>query len=283
MILGCVSLQVGLAYLVRDSPWWVLLATAFSAGACASHALWTLIHECSHNLIFSKTYWNTLASIVANLPHLLPSAVSFQRYHMKHHAFQGVYDLDADLPSYWEARLIGNSTIGKALWLLLFPVFQVTRPPRLKEIRMFDRWIVLNFAVQFAFDAAIYHVFRAEGILVSGGIVFLFGRPASTGRALDPGALPGGASPRDIQLLRTSEYHRLQRWIPQRAPRSSVGAVEPPSRHPEWRAGNVQFAGLSHLVDQPVTEIPFRSRHFPLLAPGPHGEGPRGIGCRGEA
>ena len=109
MILGCVSLQVGLAYLVRDSPWWVLLVTAFSAGACASHALWTLIHECSHNLIFSKTYWNTLASIVANLPHLLPSAVSFQRYHMKHHAFQGVYDLDADLPSYWEARLIGNS------------------------------------------------------------------------------------------------------------------------------------------------------------------------------
>jgi hypothetical protein len=66
------------------------------------------------------------------------------------------YELDADLPGYWEARLIGNSAIGKALWLLLFPIFQVTRPPRLKEIRMFDRWIVLNFAVQIAFDAAIY-------------------------------------------------------------------------------------------------------------------------------
>jgi len=75
---------------------------------------------------------------------------------MKHHAFQGVYELDADLPGYWQARLIGNSAIGKALWLLLFPIFQVTRPPRLKEIRMFDRWIVPNFAVQIAFDAAIY-------------------------------------------------------------------------------------------------------------------------------
>jgi sphingolipid 4-desaturase/C4-monooxygenase len=156
MILGCVSLQVGLGFLLRDSPWWVILLVAFTAGACASHALWTLIHECSHNLIFSKTYLNTLASITANLPHLLPSAVSFQRYHLKHHAFQGVYDLDADLPSYWEARLIGNSAIGKALWLLLFPIFQVTRPPRLKEIRMFDRWIVLNFTVQLAFDAAVY-------------------------------------------------------------------------------------------------------------------------------
>jgi sphingolipid delta-4 desaturase len=156
MILGCVLLQVGIAVLLRDAPWWVILLTAFTAGACASHALWTLIHECSHNLVFSKTYLNTLASIAANLPHLLPSAVSFQRYHMKHHAFQGVYELDADLPSYWEARLVGNSAVGKALWLLLFPIFQVTRPPRLKEIRMFDRWIVLNFAVQIAFDAAIY-------------------------------------------------------------------------------------------------------------------------------
>jgi sphingolipid delta-4 desaturase len=156
LIVGCVSIQVTFGILLRDSPWWLILLAAFTVGACTSHALWTLIHECSHNLVFSKSYLNTLASIAANLPHLLPSAVSFQRYHMKHHAFQGVYDLDADLPSYWEARLIGNSAIGKALWLLLFPIFQVTRPPRLKEIRMFDRWIVLNFVVQFGFDAAIY-------------------------------------------------------------------------------------------------------------------------------
>src|SRR3954447_18064962 len=156
IITTCITLQVGMSYLLRDAPWWVILPAAFCLGAYVSHALWTLIHECSHNLVFSKTYWNTLASIVANLPHLLPSAVSFQRYHMKHHAFQGVYDLDADLPSYWEARLIGNSALGKALWLLVFPIFQVLRPPRLKEIRMFDRWIVLNFVVQAAFDVAVY-------------------------------------------------------------------------------------------------------------------------------
>ncbi len=156
IILGCVSAQVAAGVLLRDSPWWLILAAAFTVGACASHALWTLIHECSHNLIFSRTYLNTIASIVANLPHLLPSAVSFQRYHMKHHAFQGVYELDADLPSYWEARLVGNSAAGKALWLLLFPIFQVTRPPRLREIRMFDRWIVVNIAAQVAFDVAVW-------------------------------------------------------------------------------------------------------------------------------
>jgi sphingolipid delta-4 desaturase len=156
IIATCIALQVGIGSLLRAASWWMILPAAFFFGAYASHALWTLIHECSHNLIFGKTYWNTLAGIAANLPHIFPSAVSFQRYHMKHHAFQGVYDLDADLPSRWEARLIGNSAVGKALWLLLFPFFQVGRPPRLREIRMFDGWTIFNIVVQLAFDVAVY-------------------------------------------------------------------------------------------------------------------------------
>lgn len=155
-ILTCVAVQLGAGYLLRDASWWMIVAAAFFFGAYASHALWTLIHECSHNLVFGKKSWNTLAGIVANLPHIFPSAVSFQRYHMKHHAFQGVYDLDADLPSHWEARLIGNSAVRKALWLLLFPFFQVARPPRLREIRMFDGWIVVNIVVQLSFDIAVW-------------------------------------------------------------------------------------------------------------------------------
>jgi sphingolipid 4-desaturase/C4-monooxygenase len=154
-ILTCIAVQLGVGRLFRDASWWMILLAAFFFGAYASHALWALIHECSHNLVFGKKYWNTLAGIVANLPHIFPSAVSFQRYHMKHHAFQGVYDLDADLPSRWEARLVGNSAVRKALWLLLFPFFQVARPPRLREIRMFDRWIVLNIVVQLSFDVAV--------------------------------------------------------------------------------------------------------------------------------
>ena len=98
-ILLCVTIQVGAAYMLRSASWWVVLPVAYGCGAFVSHALWVLIHECSHNLIFSRAVWNTLSSILANLPHVFPSAVSFQRYHMKHHAFQGVYALDADLPS----------------------------------------------------------------------------------------------------------------------------------------------------------------------------------------
>jgi sphingolipid delta-4 desaturase len=156
VIAGCIALHLGMAFLLRDAPWWTILPASFLFGAYASHALWVMIHECAHNLIFTRSYWNTLAGIAANLPHLLPSAVSFQRYHLKHHAFQGVYDLDADLPSQWEARLVGHSAIGKAVWLLLFPFFQVARPPRLREIRMFDRWIVLNIVLQLLFDVGVY-------------------------------------------------------------------------------------------------------------------------------
>jgi sphingolipid delta-4 desaturase len=156
VILAGVAIQLGVGTLVRGSAWWVVVLAAFFVGAFASHALWVMIHECSHNLIFSKSYMNTLAGILANSPHLLPSSVSFQRYHLKHHAFQGVYELDADLPSHWEARMIGRSALGKAIWLMLFPIFQVTRPPRLREIPMFDRWIVLNMLIQVAFDVAVY-------------------------------------------------------------------------------------------------------------------------------
>jgi sphingolipid delta-4 desaturase len=173
IILLGVGIQLGVGWLVRGSSWWVIVPAAFFVGAFASHALWVMIHECSHNLIFSKTYMNTLAGILANSPHLLPSSVSFQRYHLKHHAFQGVYDLDADLPSHWEAKMIGRSPIGKAIWLMLFPVFQVTRPPRLREIPMFDRWIVLNMLLQVAFDVAVYW-FLGPKALAYIGLSFFF-------------------------------------------------------------------------------------------------------------
>jgi len=164
IILAALALQVCGGYALRNAPLWMILLAAYFFGAYVSHALWALIHECSHNLVFRKRHLNTLAGIVANLPHLLPSAVSFQRYHLKHHTFQGIYDLDADLPSYWEARMVGNSAVAKALWLLLFPVFQLARTSRIK-IPMFDLWIVLNVAVQLAFDVALYWYFGPRAFL----------------------------------------------------------------------------------------------------------------------
>lgn len=159
ILLALLFLQVALAVFLRSSPWWLVFLAAALVGAFANHALWVLIHECTHKLLFRSTAANTAAGILANLPHVVPTSVLFQRYHLKHHAFQGIYELDADIPSVWEARLVGTSPLRKAIWLLLFPIAQTLRPPRLKEIRPVDRWVVLNFAAQAGFDVAIFLLF----------------------------------------------------------------------------------------------------------------------------
>ena len=158
-LLGIVALQLTLAIVLRESSWWLILAVAYVVGAFANHALFVMIHECAHNLIFKKKIPNKLAAMVADIPHTFPGSVGFRRYHLKHHAFQGVYELDADLPSRWEARLVGRSAIGKALWLLFFPVFQMLRPPRLREIKMTCGWTWFNMAVILLSDALIIYFF----------------------------------------------------------------------------------------------------------------------------
>jgi sphingolipid delta-4 desaturase len=156
LIVVTVALQFALAWALRDASWWMILGAAYTVGAVADHALFVMVHECAHNLVFPRTWQNQVAALVANLPQLMPTAISFRRYHLKHHAFQGVHELDADLPSRWEARLIRGWSIGKALWLLGFPLFQVARTGRLREIAIIDRWIAANWLVQLAVIAMVW-------------------------------------------------------------------------------------------------------------------------------
>ncbi|MFP5039947.1 fatty acid desaturase [Parasediminibacterium sp. JCM 36343] len=166
VILLCIAVQIGLAIALKDAAWWLVVLAAYCIGAFACHTLFVCIHECAHNLLFKKRILNTLAGILANFPLVFPSSVSFQKYHLKHHAFQGVEAMDADMPFRWEAKLIDNSALGKAIWLLFYPIFQVMRPFRLtKEISLFDEWTVVNWVTQVAF---------------MGGIIYFFGMHAAT-------------------------------------------------------------------------------------------------------
>jgi sphingolipid delta-4 desaturase len=157
--------QIGIAAWVAQGPWWVLFLVAYTVGAMSNHALFVMIHEAAHNLIFRHRVANTLLAITANIPSLIPNAVSFQKYHLMHHSHQGDYDLDADIPSQWEARLVGNSALGKALWLLLFPFAQITRVFRMRRIPPVDRWIVFNFAVIVTTDVLLYIVLGGPAVL----------------------------------------------------------------------------------------------------------------------
>ena len=155
-ILGLVSLQFGVAWFVADRSMWLVLALAYTVGAFASHGLFVMIHECAHRLVFRRRLPNVLTGIVANLPLFVPGSFSFQKYHLKHHAFQGVYDLDADIPSIWEARLIGRSPLGKALWLMFYPLFQAVRSFRVKAVPPLDGWTATNLAIQIGVNLGVY-------------------------------------------------------------------------------------------------------------------------------
>ncbi|GAB3906039.1 fatty acid desaturase [Mucilaginibacter boryungensis] len=163
-ILGLVAFQIIAAWLVSAQSWWVVFAVAYFLGAFADHSLFVMIHECTHQLLFKKRSLNRWASMIANLPQIFPSAISFEHFHLKHHSFQGVHELDADLPSKWEAKLINNNFFGKAIWLLFFPLFQFFRLSRLKEIKSVDGWVVTNFFIQVAFTAVMWYFFGWHGV-----------------------------------------------------------------------------------------------------------------------
>lgn len=156
--LGVVGLQTALALIIGRlgwSYWWLSLLVAYGVGAFANHAMYVVIHDSIHNLVFRNRTLNKFVAILADLPNLVPGAIGFGVYHLKHHAHQGAYEYDADIASVWEARLIGDKWYRKALWLLFFPLFQITRPPRLKAITMWNRWIFINLLAIAAYDFAI--------------------------------------------------------------------------------------------------------------------------------
>jgi sphingolipid delta-4 desaturase len=152
-VLTLVVVQVALSVYVSGSRWFVWLPLAYLAGATIDHALWALIHDCTHNLVFRGRTPNRLLSIVANIPLVVPGAISFSKYHLLHHRHMGDMDLDAGVPGPTESAVIGRSGTAKAVWLALtFLVQGVVRPSRLK-VQLLDGWTIFNLICQVAFLA----------------------------------------------------------------------------------------------------------------------------------
>ena len=171
IMLGVVGLQIALAIVMGGLGlhyWWAALLSAYCVGAFANHCLYVVVHDATHRLIFRNRATNYLVAIIGDLPNLIPGAIGFSICHLAHHARQGDYRTDADLAGNWEARLIGNRWYAKALWLLLFPLFQLTRPMRLKDISVFTAWSVASLVASAAFDVTIFTLFGANAILYLG-------------------------------------------------------------------------------------------------------------------
>ena len=164
-IVGLVGAQATLAYFTPKMHWWLVIVLAWFVGAFIVHALFVMVHECAHNLLFQKKSNNLLAGILANTVMFFPSSVSFQRYHLKHHAHQGIPEYDGDLPGEWEAKLFNSYFLGKAVWLLFYPIVQITRIPRMKDIKPWDGWVALNWFAVLAVDIAAWYFLGPKAVI----------------------------------------------------------------------------------------------------------------------
>jgi len=160
---------------VREASWPVVLILTYVVSGTASHSLNLAVHELSHNLCFENLASNKILALFANLGTGFPSAITFQRYHMEHHQFQGIDGTDVDIPSLLEVRLFTN-TLLKLLWVSLQPLFYAIRP-MLTKPKDPIAWEGLNWLVILSWDFLIFYflgvkslVFLAIGTILGSGL-----------------------------------------------------------------------------------------------------------------
>lgn len=158
------ALQLFMAWFVSTQSWLVTFLGIFLIGSFANHASYVLVHDAIHNLVLKNPTANKIIAIIANLPSAVPSAISFKTYHLKHHAHQGVEELDADMPVDWEIWLFNRGFVGKFLWINLYSLILMLRPLQIKSFSTPFDWTTINFIVVFSFDALIFYFFGLQAL-----------------------------------------------------------------------------------------------------------------------
>lgn len=132
---------------------------AYCVGGVANHAIMLGIHEISHGMAFgtSRPLANKIMSIFANLPIGIPMSISFKKYHLEHHRYQGDELLDTDVPTFFEASFFTNS-LRKCIWCLLQPFFYTLRPLFINP-KPLEPLEYANIGVQLVFDLIIIKAF----------------------------------------------------------------------------------------------------------------------------
>jgi sphingolipid delta-4 desaturase len=152
-----VALQAFMAWYCSDASrasWWTFLFLAYFVGGTCNHSLTLAIHEMSHHLFFKSPLHNRLYSLFCNFPLVVPYSVSFKKYHLEHHKFQGVDGIDTDIPTAIEGRFF-TTPFRKALWVLFQPFFYAIRPLVVNP-KPLNQWDVLNLVTQATYMALQY-------------------------------------------------------------------------------------------------------------------------------
>lgn len=162
VVLFIFCLQLSIAYYMRNQSWGFLLLIAYIVGGTVNHTLQLAVHDISHNLCWATQNANYITGIFANLVTGFPSSVTFRRYHMEHHSFQGVDGVDTDIPTMGEVNFFTNAFL-KVIWCILQPAFYSMRPLWVKPKHLVP-WEMVNAVVQFSFDIAIYMYFGPKSL-----------------------------------------------------------------------------------------------------------------------
>ncbi|XP_077989022.1 sphingolipid delta(4)-desaturase DES1-like isoform X1 [Glandiceps talaboti] len=173
IVTAMVVVQLIACFLVKDAPWTVVVLAAYCFGGVINHSMTLAVHEISHNLAFghSKPMHNRILGIFGNLIIGVPQSITFKKYHLEHHRYQGDTDLDMDIPSQLEGKLFTN-TYTKCLWVVLQPLFYALRPLFLnpKPVSTLE---VVNFVVQVIFDLALWYFWGGKVLfyLIGGSLL----------------------------------------------------------------------------------------------------------------
>lgn len=149
---------------VLGSPVAIVLL-AYFVGATLNHWAGMGIHEASHDLAARSRLANRVIALVANVPIVVPSAMSFRRHHLKHHSHLGVPGADNDLSTAFEIRAFGRSRLRKLLWLALYPFFASGARGFLGEP---SRWEWINIATQLVANVVIWKLIGGAGLAYLG-------------------------------------------------------------------------------------------------------------------
>jgi sphingolipid delta-4 desaturase len=138
--------QLTIAYFAVNLHWLPFLLVTYLAGATIAHALFLAIHEITHDLAFKNKKYNNWLALVANIPIVLPYAMSFKVYHALHHYDQGRDGVDVDIPTETEAKIF-RGFFGKFAWFLHQIAFYALRPLFVKPIKP-EKWQIINAVFQ---------------------------------------------------------------------------------------------------------------------------------------
>ncbi|KAF1789886.1 Sphingolipid delta4-desaturase, N-terminal [Phytophthora cactorum] len=163
VIAATVALQTYLALNAQYMSWPAYLLIMYCIGGTANHAMMMGMHEVSHNLGFKKPVHNKLLGIIANLPIGVPSSISFKRYHLEHHRYQGEDGVDVDLPTELEGKIFNNK-LTKFLFVV-FQLFFYGGRPLIVNPKVPGMWEFFNVVVCLCYNYAIYVYGGLSGLL----------------------------------------------------------------------------------------------------------------------